>query len=103
MALKLMVQIHAYCIGAMVLMAVLSPQSDLLPHWPKDPHTILAFFDDPKNLKLKIFTKYITLFFSSCNLQIYFEIECIRCYISVFCKSCEPMLCEPEIVQKVCS
>ena len=23
--------------------------------------------------------------------------------ISVFCKSCEPMLCEPEIVQKFCS
>ena len=24
-------------------------------------------------------------------------------FISVFCKSCEPMLCEPEIVQKFCS
>ena len=24
-------------------------------------------------------------------------------FISVFCKNCEPMLCEPEIVQKFCS
>ena len=67
MALKLMVQIHAYCIGAMVLMAVLSPQSDLLPHWPKDPQTRLAFFDDPKSLKVHIITNYNTLFFSSCS------------------------------------
>ena len=36
-------------------------------------------------------------------LQIFQSNTLVCLIISVFCKSCEPMLCEPEIVQKICS
>ena len=36
-------------------------------------------------------------------LQIFQSNTLVCVIISVFCKSCEPMLCEPEIVQKICS
>lgn len=48
MALKLMVQIHAYCIGATVLMAVLSPSLTKLKR------------DEHKKLKLKPFFAALT-------------------------------------------
>ena len=36
-------------------------------------------------------------------LQIFQSNTSVCLIISVFCKSCESMLCEPEIVQKFCS
>ena len=36
-------------------------------------------------------------------LQIFQSNTPVCLIISVFCESCEPMLCEPEIVQKFCS
>ena len=42
---------------------------------------------------------------NKCETGPYFlqNFQCMTMFISVFCKSCEPMLCEPEIVQKLCS
>ena len=36
-------------------------------------------------------------------LQIFQSNTSVCLIISVFCESCEPMLCEPEIVEKFCS
>ena len=36
-------------------------------------------------------------------LQIFQSNTSVCLIISLFCKSCEPMLCEPEIVQNFCS
>ena len=38
---------------------------------------------------------------NKCETGPYFlqNFQCTTMFISVFCKSCEPMLCEPEIVQ----
>ena len=42
---------------------------------------------------------------NNCETGPYFiqNFQCITMFISVFCKRCEPMLCETEIVQKICS
>ena len=42
---------------------------------------------------------------NKCETGPYFlqNFQCTTMFISMFCKSCEPMLCEPEIVQKFCS
>ena len=42
---------------------------------------------------------------NECETGQYFlqNFQCTTMFISMFCKSCEPMLCEPEIVQKFCS
>ena len=49
--------------------------------------------------------EFIKLQLNKCETDPYFlqNFQCTTMFISVFCKSCEPMLCEPEIVQKFCS
>ena len=55
----------------------------------------------PKALEIKVqLNKNET---DPCILQIFQSNTLVCLIISVFCKSCEPMLCEPEIVQKICS
>ena len=50
-------------------------------------------------------TEKFVLQLNKCETDPYFlqNFQCTTMFISVFCKSCEPMLCEPEIVQKFCS
>ena len=42
-----------------------------------------------------------TVQLNKCEIGPYFlqNFQCKTMFTSVFCKSCEPMLCEPEIVQ----
>ena len=44
-----------------------------------------------------------TVQLNKCEIGPYFlqNFQCKTMFTSVFCKSCEPMLCEPEIVQKL--
>ena len=47
-------------------------------------------------------TDYDVVQLNKCETSPYFlqNFQCTTMFFSVFCKSCEPMLCEPEIVQK---
>ena len=64
-----------------------------------------------KSVDIKTTTNDSTLHYklyvqlNKCETDPYFlqNFQCTTMFISVFCKSCEPMLCEPEIVLKNCA